>query len=327
MKQSKKTWLITAGILVLAGCIIFAGIMTRRHWNFTMFDTVELKTETVEINEDFQSISIQSDTEDISFQPSGNGKCSVIFREWEEENCSASVQNGVLTVKADDWKEWTGQVGVVTSAPKITVCLPKNDYVSISVKGSTGDIMLPDDFTFESVDISVSTGKVECHASVSEKLRIGSSTGDVCLEGLSAGEIELSTTTGDAVVSAVSCKGIVDITVSTGDVFLTDVSCGSFATGGSTGELTMKSVAAGALLSVSRSTGDVKLEKCDAAELQIKTSTGSVTGTLLSDKVFIVQSTTGSIKVPETVTGGKCKISTTTGDIKIAIELIKLQYK
>ena len=51
----------------------------------------------------------------------------------------------------------------------------------------------------------------------------------------------------------------------------------------------------------------------------VETDTGDVTGSLLSDKVFITKSDTGSIDVPKTVTGGKCEITTDTGDIKIEI--------
>jgi hypothetical protein len=40
---------------------------------------------------------------------------------------------------------------------------------------------------------------------------------------------------------------------------------------------------------------------------------------LLSEKVFITKSDTGRIDVPETVTGGKCKITTDTGSIRIYI--------
>lgn len=73
-------------------------------------------------------------------------------------------------------------------------------------------------------------------------------------------------------------------------------------------------------LSIERSTGDVILEGIDAGEIDVKTSTGDVTGTLLSEKVFITETNTGRVKVPKTVTGGKCEIKTSTGDILIDIQ-------
>ena len=71
--------------------------------------------------------------------------------------------------------------------------------------------------------------------------------------------------------------------------------------------------------SVKRSTGDVKFNSCDAAEIYVKTDTGDVNGTLLSDKVFITETGTGSINVPNSIVGGRCEITTDTGDIKIDV--------
>ena len=62
--------------------------------------------------------------------------------------------------------------------------------------------------------------------------------------------------------------------------------------------------------------------RCDRsapAELFVETDTGDVRGSLLTEKTFIVQTDTGSVDVPETTTGGKCEITTDTGDIEIEI--------
>ena len=54
-------------------------------------------------------------------------------------------------------------------------------------------------------------------------------------------------------------------------------------------------------------------------ELKIITSTGDIEGTLLSDKVFIVKSSTGDIHVPSSITGGRCEITTSTGNIEVRV--------
>ena len=66
-------------------------------------------------------------------------------------------------------------------------------------------------------------------------------------------------------------------------------------------------------------TGAIRLDRCDAGSLDLESDTGSITGTLLSDKVFVTKSDTGKIIVPETTTGGICKIETDTGRIEITI--------
>lgn len=71
---------------------------------------------------------------------------------------------------------------------------------------------------------------------------------------------------------------------------------------------------------IKRSTGDVTFENCDAGELAVKTSTGDVTGLLRSGKVFLVETSTGSVDVPaDEFRAGACRITTSTGDIKIRV--------
>ena len=81
----------------------------------------------------------------------------------------------------------------------------------------------------------------------------------------------------------------------------------------------LENVIAAEGFSLVRSTGDIAFDGCDAAELLVETDTGDVTGSLLSEKVFFVTTATGKKEVPETVTGGKCKITTDTGDVTITI--------
>ena len=109
------------------------------------------------------------------------------------------------------------------------------------------------------------------------------------------------------------------VKVSTGKATLSDVTCREFISEGSTGSLTLKNVVASGKINVKRSTGDVKFDSSDAAEIAVKTSTGDVTGTLKSEMIFFADTRTGDVDVPRTTTGGKCEISTTTGDIEIKI--------
>ena len=53
--------------------------------------------------------------------------------------------------------------------------------------------------------------------------------------------------------------------------------------------------------------------------MYVTTSTGEVTGSLRSEKVFITRSDTGRQDVPKSVTGGRCEITTDTGDIEITV--------
>lgn len=322
MRTGTKVWLIAAASLVLIGCILFAGVMKTLKWDFMKLATVKYETNTYEISEAFDGISMNTDTADISFVLSDDGNCRVACHEEANAKHSVTVEDGTLTVELIDERsvyDLIGYIGLNFASPKITVYLPKTEYTNLLINGDTGAVEISNDFMFRDVDISSSTGDVEFCASASEMIKIKADTGDICVENISAGSLDLTVSTGKVTVSSVTCKGAVTVGVSTGEAYLTDIVCKSVISSGNTGDIYLNNAIAAEKFSIERSTGDVRLEGCDANELEINTDTGNVTGSLLSSKVFIAHSDTGDIDVPETASGGKCKITTDTGDIKIMI--------
>lgn len=319
MKKATKVWLITAASLVLAGCILFAGVMSTIGWDFEKLSTVDYETNVYEVTETFGSISITSDTADIRFALSDDGKCRVECYEEANAKHSAAVDEDELVIKINNQKSWYDYIGFRFGSQKITVYLPNSEYNALYIHESTGNIEIPKYFMFANADISLSTGNVDFCASVSEAVRIKTSTGDINAENISVGSLELSATTGMITVSGVTCRGDIKAGVSTGEVSLTDISCKNVISSGTTGSIFLNNVIAENKFSIERSTGDVKFGRCDAAELYVKTSTGNVTGSLLTDKVFITDTDIGSVDVPKTTVGGRCEIRTGTGDIKIKI--------
>ena len=155
---------------------------------------------------------------------------------------------------------------------------------------------------YEHIGIVVGSPKITIYLPAKDyvaNIRLKTSTGDVCIE--------------DMLVKTINVE------VTTGDVKLTDVKCERMVTDGSTGDVILKNVIVDDLISIERDTGDVKFNHCDAGEISVETDTGDITGSLLTDKVFLTETDTGKISVPKTVTGGKCELSTDTGDIKISI--------
>ena len=322
MKKSGK-WLIAAAAFIVVGTLllVFAFGMSRPY--DSALDAVKYEARTVTVSEDFRSITIRTHTEDISFLPSNDGTCKVVFYEPENAEFSAAVSDRTLTVTSgtDDGK-WYEHFSLFSSAAqrRITVYLPAKDYAKLSVQGSTGDIRIPTGFSFESIEIGVSTGDVDCAAACSGTVSVKTSTGDISLSQLSAAQIDLSASTGAVKLDSVSCTGSLGISVSTGKTALTNVACGSFSSEGSTGDVSLTNVTADKSLSVTRSTGDIRLHRCDAASLALHTTTGSVNGSLLSPKTFSARTSTGHVSIPENFgADGKCEVTTTTGDIKIEI--------
>ncbi|MBR2722471.1 MAG: DUF4097 family beta strand repeat protein [Clostridia bacterium] len=319
MKTGVKIWLITAAALTLIGGILFGGMMTLMSWDFTKLSTNQYETNEHRITEEFRSVLIRTDTADIKLVPSEDGTVSVVCHEQEKCRHEVKVADGTLVIERNDTRKWYEHIGINFGAPKITVSIPRGEYGTLSITSGTGDTEIPDAFRFESISIKESTGHVRNYASASGSITIKTSTGAIRVGSLHAGSLDLSVTTGDVTVSDVTCDGDLAIRVSTGKTYLENITCKNLISTGSTGRISLRNVIAAEKFSLERSTGDVIFDQSDAAEILVKTNTGDVIGTLLSEKVFITRSDTGHITVPHSITGGRCQITTDTGDITVSV--------
>lgn len=320
MEKRTKRWLAAAASLVLLGLTMVIAVMATYQWDFSKLSTEQYETRTFEIGEEFDSISIRTTVADITFAVSEDGGCKVVCDESKKTGYSVAVQGGTLTISEVDQRNWYDHIGIFMSTPAVTVYLPDAAYDTLTIRERTGDVEIPKDFRFESMDVLTTTGDVRNHASAAGIMSIETNTGDIHVENVFADTLALSASTGSIRVSGVDCKGDVRITVSTGKTGITDTRCENLMSVGSTGKISLKNVIASETFSIETSTGHVRLDGCDAADIFIGTDTGDVTGTLLSEKVFLAETGTGSLDVPQSITGGRCRITTDTGDIKLAIQ-------
>ena len=314
-----KIWIIVAVSLILLGCIVFTVGMANKGWNFYELSTTEYETVVHDIKDDFSDISFDVDTAHVKFVISENTECRVECLEDKKTPFDVKVVDGKLTAKLSDERKWYDHIGINLKTPTLTVYLPKSEYSSLELKGSTGKVEIAKNVAFESVDISISTGSVKLLGNVSGLAKIKTTTGRIHVENIFAGGLDVSVTTGRVKLVQVNCLGDINVNVSTGKTDMSEVSCVNFTSSGSTGDIYMQNLAVAGKLRVIRDTGDVEFENSDAAELYIKTDTGDVEGSLRSDKVFMVKTNTGDVEIPRTTTGGVCEIYTDTGDVELEI--------
>ncbi len=300
MKNKTKVWLLIAAFLILIGGGMFATIMTGLEWDFMNLSTSEFETNTYEISENYRNISINVDMADIQLLPGNDESTAVECYEMKSMKHSVIAENGTLLISVEDTRKWYEHIGFYFRQPKVTMTIPKGEYTKLFIKGSTGDVEIQKDIFFGDMEISISTGDVGVFASCSGNMSLKTSTGGIFVKSASAKEMNLRVSTGKTVLNGVRCENLTSI-ANTGDIVLEDV------------------IAAGKI-SVERSTGDVDFTACDATEIFVKTTTGDVEGSFLTDKVFITQTNTGKVNVPKSVSGGRCELTTKTGDIKITVD-------
>ena len=343
-------------ILIVIGMLLMIISLGSCGFNFKKLDNKNYETNTHEITDSFNSISISSKNADITLAHTDNAVASVVCFDNKKMPHEVSVRDGILTINVNDERKWYDHITLFSSInPTVTVYLPNDTYAALSIDTDTSDVNIPDGFTFDNIDVELSTGDVSCSASANGFIKINASTGNVSVSdaiakdvsiSLSTGDVNISkcsfasvsakTSTGDHKISELNVEGDLTLNVSTGCAMLNKVNCSNFSSNGSTGDLCVKNTNVSGRFSVERGTGDVELEYCiaeyfnvktstgdvellesDAGEIYISTSTGDVEGSLLTSKIFITRTNTGKVRVPASVEGGRCEISTDTGDIEI----------
>ena len=127
----------------------------------------------------FENINIKADTENINFVKSDDGNCKVICYEEENESHNVRVENNTLMIDSINRQKVQVNIGVVTESPEITLYLPKKEYEILTIDADTGDVVIPKDFSFESMNVTLDTGDVSCFASAKGSISIKTDTGDI----------------------------------------------------------------------------------------------------------------------------------------------------
>lgn len=320
MKKSTKIALLIAALCCVAGLALAGLSLYMVDFDFTRLGTVAYTDNEYILTEPFSAIELKAKTANVRFLPSEDSACRVVCKEQEKVPHRVTVENGTLTIRVDDRREWYDYLVCFDwGSAAVTVYLPAAEFGRLDISTDTGDVRVPADFTFQSASIETDTGDIDWRASVEGALTVHTDTGNGKIEGVQAGALQAETDTGDLQVRQASVSGNVLLETDTGEVMLDKVTAGSLQIDTHTGDVTLKNTVAEGSLTLETDTGDVQFHCFDAAAISVRTNTGDVTGTLLSEKIFFAKTDTGDIHVPKTDRGGRCEITTDTGDIEISL--------
>ena len=278
MKKLVITTVVLGSLLLIVGGSLMGYGLVKGHAN------AEKVTTPFTISTDVKDINIDLKITDLEFKVSEGDEKKVVCEQTEKivHEVNIDPEKKTLSITQNDkrawyekWFDWS------LSFLKATVYLPAGEYGDLKIESSTGNVIIDEGFTFNSVDIKLSTGNVNVKATSLNDFNVESSTGRVKLENCFAKNINIENSTGGA---------------------------------------TLTNVVASENLKISCSTGDVDLSKVDGQTIDIHTSTGDIEGTLKSSKKFETHTSTGSVHVPDSdPSAGLCKLDTSTGDIHITI--------
>jgi len=268
-----------------------------------LFSSIMLKntevTSSYNISNSFEDIEIIGVDFDITISPSITEDTGIIIKCIENSKIrfDINVVDKKLIVKQQDLRNFP-QLLFNFCDLEIELYLNYQIYNDLIITNNTGDIFISEYVTFNSI-------------------KIESSTGDLQLETKEVSSLDIKSSTGDITISNTSVKNNVNIKSSTGKIKIENVTCEKLDITTSTGSTKLINVLVNNDFNMVGSTSDLYLDKFDANNIYITLSTGNIKGTILTNKIFMVKSSTGDISVPETITGGICKIKTSTGNVTI----------
>ncbi|MBQ3566086.1 MAG: DUF4097 family beta strand repeat protein [Oscillospiraceae bacterium] len=320
MKVSKKTIIIIAVILVIAGAVISSSVFMFSDFKYSDLSDSKSETNTHIINESFDNISVSSGAFDVNFFYSDDNECKVICKESDKIRHSVSVENNTLTIKEDE-TEWFDHINfMVIEKYELNVYLPENVYETLDINCSSGDITVPGNFNFnKNADISVSSGDVNFDGHVKGNLEITATSGDIKITGAEANEITASVTSGDIRCVNVTAFNRLNTTATSGDITVKDSTMDYFYNSTTSGSTDLINTTVDYDINMESTSGDITLERCDADSLELSSTSGNIEGSLLSSKIFSVDTNSGDIDIPDSVSGGKCDVETTSGNIDFEI--------
>lgn len=273
-----KKLVIASLIMIVVGAVICGAVYAVK--GPSILDQQNLIESSYDVDDEFTDITVDVTHNDVRLAAARDGVCRVECLDREGMEHGVSVEDGTLVITSEEEEKTNFTfIGFTNRSPVVTIYLPENEYGSLDINATSGDIYLEDGIAFAAVDISV--------------------------------------TSGDVSIVHLDMEGDITLDLVTGDAELSDVTCTNLIYNGTTGDIGLHNVIVAQQMKIDMLTGDVLFDRSDAFEISVDVTTGDIEGVLLTAKSFDCSAVTGDISVPRDGNGGNCHIHVGTGDVFI----------
>lgn len=295
MRKTVKLAIAIAWICILLGIVCVGGATVAVGFDFEKLNTTEMIQGEFTIAGDFSEIDIHSLSADVRLMLAEDDICRVEYE--TRSDVSWKIAHGKLFVETEK-SDPIVHIGIGFFNEYVNIYLPRDTYESLTIDTTSGDVyVFPAFDVVKTVKISSSSGDISFIGTVSESLTAESTSGSVLIREPNAKAVYVKTTSGEVTLSAVYAS-TVSVKTTSGDVDL-------------------ESVTAKETLTVNTGSGDIELY-CDAGEIHLESTSGDIEGSIGSAKHYIVDTTSGTVRIPPNDTSANiCEIHTTSGDIEI----------
>lgn len=297
MKKGTIIALVVAAALILGGAALIAVGLYTGNGNTYATNIFALEERTATIGQVFEGVVVDTGDCDVKFVPfDGNADAHILFLEREKIGHDVKVQDGVLTVKMTDHRQWMDHIGFGGKSMEMTIYLPRKQYESLQITTDTGDIQLPEVLSAKEIRLRSDTGDIHCTAAARALINCTTDTGDITVKNSAPHTLELKTDTGDVQLQDSNAFEL-HLETDTGEVDAQDVNCTTFTCKSATGDVTLKNFQIADYLQVFTNTGDVKIQDSDAVVINIETATGDVdVPKAWQKKDYLIETDTGKIR-------------------------------
>ncbi len=319
MKKSIKIALLVAASLVVAGCITAAvAIALGGNFESNLQDvrhTVEGDPASIDV------VEIDVDSADVRLSRSEDGTCYAVCRENDRIRYTLTQENGCLSLKKSADIYWYDNFGIsIGHSPAVTLYLPKGMYEHLDIRTGSGNIVSEEiGISFARAVLTAESGSVRMSSPVSDSLLVTTLSGNIALADLTSDTLTATTSSGNISLADLSIDTM-RVSSSSGSLSLSYVRAAALTASAMSGNVRLYNVYAIDTLDVKTTSGNIKLESTDAAEITLTASSGNINGTLLTGKLFDVQTGSGNVDCPPSIRdGGTCTVRTKSGNVKIHI--------
>ncbi len=338
MKKFKIGAIITGFSMILVGLVIAGIALAKTDFSLEKISTVEMVENTYMIEEDFTKLNVECGVANVQVHPSEDRSVRVDCIETDKLYHEVSVENDTLVIRQIDQTDWSDNIGIYTKPVEVNVYLPKAEYIKAKVQTTSGTVNFTVDINGE-LEIQNSSGSTYVGEISVDSLNVNNSSGGISissvqtpgdivlkassgslkLDGIKCENMTLETTSGSIRLGEVEALADINIVASSGEIDLENLTCENLNAENTSGSANCRDVITTGKICIENSSGGIRLERCDAAELKLKASSGSIKGTLLTEKIFVADASSGSVDVPKTTSGGVCEVTTSSGSISLEI--------
>ena len=311
MSKVTKVILITAGALILVGLIVSAiGIVILRNSVKKNDKKVVYEHKEEVITEDFTDLNLSEISETIEIKPSEDGQVRIDYYDAEKYIHKIEVKNNTLELyvktyedNAPWWERFSFHFdieGLVTAGEEhpTTIYLPEDSYGSLTISTVSGEVIVPENYSFEGMSVSTTSGDVVAECIATGTVSFDTTSGNIAAANINATSLDASSTSGELSFTDTKVSGGVNINSVSGTVTLKDVKSDD--------------------LEVNTVSGEIYLTALDTETASLTTTSGDISGTIAGDHEYEVDTTSGDIDLPSSIKGESLiEIDTVSGDVSL----------